>query len=237
MIVICMLLSGVCAIVAVLFAMIAILSFVDPEMGAGFGIFFTLVAVLFGFLAYKLISKGKMSSTPSPIPATKGSDANPQPVAIPKVASALEQKPQPAPSAWSSYKFRVAGVYYREKDIYEIMDENDDYHLGKKAIIEADMVGDTIYKYEIASLDAELIPEPDNEYDPNAIKVVVMGVMIGYVPKEKTKKVKTLLESGTVVFIACDIYGGPYKVLEDEEESIERGETALKADVEIRFKK
>lgn len=218
------LLGGVCIVVAASFAMMAILSFTDPEMGAGFGIFFTLVAALFGFLAYKLMvkqPKGKISSAPAPIPVIKDPDP----------------KPQPAPSAWDSYKFRVAGTYYREKDIYEIMDENDDYHLGKKAIIEADLVGDMIYKYEIADLDADLIAEPDNPHDPNAIRVVVNDILIGYVPKEKTSKVKTLLESGTVLDVICNIYGGPYKVLEDEDETVERGETALKADVEIRIKK
>ena len=39
----------------------------------------------------------------------------------------------------------------------------------------------------------ELIEDPENKHDPNAIKVVVDGKHIGYVPKEKTAKVRKFL--------------------------------------------
>ena len=39
----------------------------------------------------------------------------------------------------------------------------------------------------------ELIPEPENEHDPNAIKVIVDGQHIGYVPADKCAKVKKIL--------------------------------------------
>lgn len=42
-------------------------------------------------------------------------------------------------------------------------------------------------------LTADLIPEPDNKYDPNAIRVYVKGKHIGYVPQKKTVKVKSIL--------------------------------------------
>jgi HIRAN domain len=37
-----------------------------------------------------------------------------------------------------------------------------------------------------------LVPEPDNEHDPNAIKVVVCGRHVGYVPRD------------TLTFADCD---------------------------------
>ena len=32
----------------------------------------------------------------------------------------------------------------------------------------------------------DLVPEPDNAYDPNAIKVLWNGVHLGYIPKTET---------------------------------------------------
>lgn len=211
-----------CYVCAAGSGLLALLMLYGKEMGLF--ISFALFALFFVFLGKMMFKYAKNPPTTKK-PAHAPAPVDPDP------------KPQPAPSAWDAYKFRVAGTYYREKDIYEIMEENDDYHLGKKAIIDADMVGDMIYKYEIADLDADLIAEPDNPHDPNAIKVVVNDIIVGYVPKEKTNEVKSLIESGTVMGVICNIYGGPYKVLEDANEAVERGETALKADVEIRIKK
>ena len=42
-------------------------------------------------------------------------------------------------------------------------------------------------------LTVDLIPEPDNPHDPNAIRVYMNGKHIGYVPKEKTAKVRKFL--------------------------------------------
>ena len=42
-------------------------------------------------------------------------------------------------------------------------------------------------------LTVSLVPEPDNEYDPNAIRVLLNGVHVGYVPKDKTAEVKSIL--------------------------------------------
>lgn len=42
-------------------------------------------------------------------------------------------------------------------------------------------VGDTV----------TLVPEPDNAYDPNAIKVLWNGVHLGYIPKSETETVRT----------------------------------------------
>ena len=40
--------------------------------------------------------------------------------------------------------------------------------------------------------------EPDNQYDPNAIKVILDGKHIGYVPAKKCKKVKKILQKHTI---------------------------------------
>ena len=44
----------------------------------------------------------------------------------------------------------------------------------------------------------ELVEEPSNKYDPNAIKVIVDGQHIGYIPAKKCVKVKGILHGKNV---------------------------------------
>ena len=125
-----------------------------------------------------------------------------------------EKKPEPQ-SALEALKkvstFRVAGVSYRQDDILELADENSDYSITKREIIDAGMEDEKIYKYEFDPHRVELIPEPSNPYDPNAIKVVIDNVHVGYIKKGSTTRVRNLLNAGGKV--TAEIKGGPYKIL------------------------
>ena len=50
-----------------------------------------------------------------------------------------------------------------------------------------------------------LIPEPDNKYDPNAIRIVRNGLMLGYVPAKLAASVQASMEVGTVTCIVTEI--------------------------------
>lgn len=115
------------------------------------------------------------------------------------------------------YRFRVAGISYREKDVIDnILIENDIYNMSKRELEELGYEDeDVIYKYEIATESAQLIPEPDNEYDPNAIKVIVDGIHVGYVPKDETDAVSKVLEKD-VISITCRFAYGPAKVIHED---------------------
>ena len=45
----------------------------------------------------------------------------------------------------------------------------------------------------------ELAREPDNVYDPRAVKVLWHGTMLGYVPRRDNEAVARLLDRGTVL--------------------------------------
>ena len=63
----------------------------------------------------------------------------------------------------------------------------------------------------------ELIPEPDNPHDPNAVRVEVAGVHIGYIKAGSCSQVKNLLDAGASVKLS-EIHFGPAKwVYEDDE--------------------
>ena len=93
------------------------------------------------------------------------------------------------------FKFNVAGLSYRSDDI-----PNKWFHKP-----DADCDG----------LSAELIPEPDNKHDKNAIKVIVSGIHVGYVPRNLTANVKNIMDKFNVYEIDA------YFIRDDDDESAE----------------
>lgn len=135
--------------------------------------------------------------------------------------------------------FEVAGVsHYVDKFFETLSYENGDYDLSKKEIKEEYEDGDRIYRYEFAVKDVKLIPEPDNEHDPNAIRVEADGFTIGYIKKTETAKVKELLSAEDLYKVELRISGGDYKLVsedEDEKITVEKDSCNYFADVFIKF--
>lgn len=133
-------------------------------------------------------------------------------------------------------KFRVAGVSHYVNDIMnELSCENDDYSLRTSELAEIYDVGDRIFKYSFDDARAELVPEPTNEYDQNAIRVEVGGILIGYVKRGSCSHVKNLLKSPDFDHISVEIGGGAYKRLYecDDEIQVERDSYNIFADLYI----
>ena len=232
----------VCYVIAVLSILFGLSAFAMKEVGVG--IFFAVIAVIFVLLArytksYAAKKYGSAKPAPAPAPATAPEAPAPTPTPASPTntierKSISEHKPT---EDCDSYNFSVAGVYYHEKDIIEgLMDENPEYDLTKKEIEEDGLEDTYLYKYSVAFADVDLVPEPDNQYDPNAIKVIADGVLVGYVPAKKTKAVRKIMNEKEIVKAQCQIYGGDYKVLNYDSSSIRTGSTDLKAVVSIKYK-
>lgn len=76
------------------------------------------------------------------------------------------------------------------------------------------------YKYprDTYSNDITFEPDPTNQYDPNAIKVLHSDMgLIGYIPKDDTARIHKLLSAGTPFVVEAEVYGGPYKDVDDDE--------------------
>lgn len=141
----------------------------------------------------------------------------PEPVKAPEPDLVNEEPPAPEPEQdlHQYYSFKVAGISFHEKEIInELASENDDYYMTKKEIVDAYMTDETIYKYTFSIDDVQLEPDPDNPHDPNAIKIIVDGVFVGYVPGRSTKRVKQILTQSPEII--CEIYGGPSKIVFEE---------------------
>jgi len=128
-------------------------------------------------------------------------------------------------------KFNIAGTSFREADIIKNFAEaNDDYKLTAKQLKE-DFEGERVYKYDFLTAVPELRPEPDNEYDSNAIAVYSDGIQIGYVKKGSTAHLRNVLENRKVVSMKINITGGDYKYVSDD--GIDKVESNIHADLVI----
>ena len=133
-------------------------------------------------------------------------------------------------------KFQVAGVsHYSDSIMKDIAYENDDYSLSVKELSETYDVGDRVFEYSFDDCNASLVPEPTNEHDPNAVRVEVKGILIGYVKRGSCSHVKNLLKSPDFDHVKVEIGGGKYKRLyeDDDKLKIEKDSCEFFADLYI----
>lgn len=141
---------------------------------------------------------------------------------------------QPSTPSEKTERHRVAGTSYRIDAIKSLGIENPDYELTKQELVEDYLTDESIYEYEFPLFDAELIEEPDNEVDPNAIMVVLNGVHVGYIKAGSCNRVKKRMREDRIKRITARIFGGRYKYVStdyddngNERYSLEKGERAF----------
>lgn len=115
-------------------------------------------------------------------------------------------------------RHKLAGTSYHLDAIMELAQENPDYDLTKREIIDDDLTDERIYQYTFTDGPVELVDDPDNEHDPNAIKVLIAGQHIGYIKRGSTGRVHNLQRAGRVLGVTAEIYGGKYKVVTCDED-------------------
>lgn len=130
--------------------------------------------------------------------------------------------------------FRVSGVTNYKKSVKQacadiaeeagIPDVSNYYgDMSAKEIREiVEDFGEKVYKYQdLSTTDVEFIPEPENEYDTNAIKILIIDNFVGYVPSKIAKQIhKYFSNDKYLISAAVDIVGGPYKEWDDYEEKV-----------------
>lgn len=184
------------------------------------------------FLIALIVSSVRSKKKRSTIPTAPGVSVPVQPVAPQPVAPAA-----PAPSVKRTTtveRVHVRGVDHYGKNIESVGWENPDYSLTKRELQE-DFEGDRVYKYTF-DVKADLVPEPDNEYDPNAIMVQANGLCIGHVPKGSTAHIRNLMESGRIKSMILNIGGGKYKEVyevDDGEYELYNGDLKYSAVLEL----
>ena len=109
---------------------------------------------------------------------------------------------------------KVAGTKDGDQSkIKSLGTRNPDYALDKRALIKKYPDGKTIYEYSFPPLNATFEFEPTNEYDPNAIKVLIQGIHVGYVKRGSCTRIKNLILQEKIIDISAKIRGGKGKDL------------------------
>ena len=132
--------------------------------------------------------------------------------------------------------YKVTGVSHYVKNIMSLGFKNDDFKLSKKDMIDEGLEG-RIYEYDFFPGKVELIPEPDNKYDPNAVKVVVDNILVGYIKAGSCKHILNIINGNRIEKIDCTIGGGKYKYLgydyDDDKYYLDKGESSLYVELKI----
>lgn len=115
-----------------------------------------------------------------------------------------------------SEHYKIAGTSYRQKEIESLGIENELYNCSKSELIDDYIIDEKIYQYDFFDLEVSLIEEPDNAFDPNAIKVVINGVHVGYIKKGSCSHIKKLIHQQKIVDITAEIGGGKYKYISSD---------------------
>ena len=116
-------------------------------------------------------------------------------------------------------KFKVAGVTRYEDNIKSLSEENEDYSLSDNELLDLYDVGQEINKYEFYPEKVELIQEPENPYDENAVRVLVDGEMVGYIKKGETSQAKTLISALNYCGAEVESMGlGDYKLICEDDD-------------------
>ena len=135
-----------------------------------------------------------------------------------KQADAAAAKAAAAKPHTEFERHKVAGTSYHLDAIMELAEDNPDYDMTQREIIDAGMEEERIYQYTFPGSPVELVDDPGNEQDPNAIKVLVAGQHIGYIKRGSTGRIHNLQRAGRVLGVTAEIYGGKYKVVTCDED-------------------
>ena len=126
--------------------------------------------------------------------------------------------PPPAPAEkkpFTEKTYKIAASHY-VNNILRMAEDNPDFDLTKKELIEEDRIDERIWQYYFPATKTELIPEPDNPVDKNAIKVIVDGYHVGYIKAGSCAHLLKVIRENRVRGIDCSIGGGRYKMLCEE---------------------
>lgn len=101
--------------------------------------------------------------------------------------------------------FKVAGVTYHEKEIMSLMVDNDEYNLPNNELKELYDDGDKIPQYVCKTDDVQIVK------DDLGLKVLVGGVLVGYIKKGSVSHVSNILQDDNTKVSLSAIGIGKYK--------------------------
>lgn len=198
------------AVLCAVSALVGLLAIVGGSVAGG--VFFFAFAGLFLFASRKYGKTLKNWDNPVPAPVA----------AAPAVSSSAEKAPASVvPSVESSQvekvkTYKVAGVTQYVDNIMNLATLNPYYGMSKRELVDEGMTGEKVWRYDFYPEKIQLEPEPDNAFDPNAIKVIVDGEHVGYIKSGSCAHLLKVIKENRIVSIRGTIGGGAYKYVSEE---------------------
>lgn len=127
-----------------------------------------------------------------------------------------------APQKLTTEDFRVAGVNYYQGNVEKLACCNPEWKDKNATIVNNGNSGKKIYRYNYINKPVKLLEEPTNPHDKDAIRVVIAGELVGYIPRENCPHVKEILGRHEIKYISSFIYGGQYKVIYDAKNAVKQ---------------
>lgn len=131
-------------------------------------------------------------------------------------------------------EYSVRGIEHYLDNVKKLAVSNKEYRSKPETIIANGNAMKKIYQYTFVNKPVKLEPEPKNKFDKNAIKVIIAGEHIGYIPSEDCVTVHGILKSHEIKYMSAFISGGKYKVVSANGDA-EHIETSISARIKIAY--
>ncbi len=102
----------------------------------------------------------------------------------------------------------VAGTYYCKENLEQLAKKVPLYSMPPDMLEERGLLDRRIWEYKFRPSVIDLQPEPTNEHDRHAVRVLADGLFIGYVPAENSARVSELIRKKKVRSVSCRFGGG-----------------------------
>lgn len=120
------------------------------------------------------------------------------------------KKEEPVQPVSTSFAFNVSGVSYRMDNVIKLATPMKKWDMTNEQLMQK-YPRKKIYRYFFITEPVQLVPEPTNPHDPNAIMVLINNIHVGYVPKEYCDRVKKMPVTAS---LSAKISGGEYKIVD-----------------------
>lgn len=113
-------------------------------------------------------------------------------------------------------RFEVAGVFYHKNAVRSAANKRNDFSLSDEDFRSSHSDGKRVFQYYFSrNSKVDLVEEPENLHDQNAIAVYVNGEKIGYVPANLAPELHSILKQEYSV--SAFLKGGPRRWVEGNE--------------------
>lgn len=109
--------------------------------------------------------------------------------------------------------YHGAGMTHYMDALMELAVENGDYTCTKREFKKFLIINRRVYQHKFNPTKLDLVAEPENIHDKNAVKIILDDRHVGYIRSDETEGLVDLYNSDLVKRVQVVVEGGKYKIL------------------------